>query len=529
MAQGSLYGKDAGITPFWKKFGTFLAVPLHMGPALLLALVAVGGAVAGVLGRGALFLRGIVIFATIRFAFQLFDRFSQGRFDVDSPDIVTWPPKDPRAAKQSLILLFYLGLMLGIAVVTTPKAKVQQISPLPNTSAVMTETAATSQPRNTIAQDTEEAAGNAEGDEDAQPPRILAEDQGEEEAANEPALPPMADAAPAEEPSWFDGLHPPWWFWPLALLCAIPLPASTIVLALEHSLIKALSPFHTLAFLRAMGSSYFILFASFATIVLIRIGIESLDKKLPAMLFFPLEGVTVAFLTMVLYAMLGYVLYQYHDELGLEVAIDTAELARTTAPLPQDPLERKLQPLLAAGKIDAAIEEVKDEMRYDRTDVGLNRRLHELYVAKGDPALIVRHGHQFLDGLIRAGNNDEAFDLLTKLEGLDATFAPADNKAILPLAIAAHRRRHFQKALTLLKGFDRRYPNHPHIPDVYLLGAKLCSEFLRNDKQSIAILQALLTRFPESLCIDEAKAYLAVLQGTMPTKVLDTVLAQAGR
>ena len=484
-------GAPNGIAPFWSRFGTFLAAPLHPAPLMLLGLVAAGGLVAGFLGPLALILRGIVLFAIVRFAFQIFDEFSAGRFNVDSPDIVTWPAHDARAGKQSVLLVVYFGLMALLAGLLAPVPEVDLSAPVAVTSPYV--------------------------------------DDEEEDA---PAPVAAAQAATAEDPNGpdagmaddsIDYAKLPAVYWLAALLLALPLPAATLVLAIEHRLLKALNPLHTLTCFRAMGVGYLILLGYFAAIVIARGGISAAARGLPEMVFYPIEGLVVGYLTLVLYALLGYVAYQYHGELGLEVDVEFEEHHRRAAavasPPPSDPLERKVHDLLQDGKLDEAIEEVKDQMRYDRYDVKLNARLHDLYMKKGDSALTLKHGQHYLNCLLRADKGDEVLDLVSRLQGIDAAFVCENDGAVLPMALAAYRRRDYKRAMALIKGFDRAHPGHAHIPDVYLLGAKLASEVLRNDTQAMAILKVLLARHPQAACADEARQYLTVLEGMAKARV----------
>ena len=483
------HGAATGIAPFWSRFGTFLAAPLHAAPLMLLGLVAAGGLVAGFLGPLALILRGIVLFAVVRFAFQIFDEFSAGRFNVDSPDIVTWPAHDARAGKQGLLLVVYFGFMVLLAGIMAP-------APEPDLSAPVAVTAPYA------ASDDDDAAAAVAGAQAAQ--------------ADDPA---QADAGTAGDSIAYAKL--PAGYWLVAVLLALPLPAATLVLALEHKLLKALNPLHTVTCIRAMGAGYFILLGYFAAIVIARAGISAAARGLPELVHYPVEGIVVGYLTLVLYALLGYVAYQYHGELGLEVAVDFEEHARRTAaaaaPPPADPFERKIHDLLQEGKVDEAIAEVKDQMRYDRFDVKLNARLHDLYVKKGDPELILKHGQHYVDSLVRADQGEAVLDLVTRLQGFDPAFASTNDRAILPMAQAAYRRRDYKRAMALIKGFDRAHPGHEHIPGVYLLGAKLASEVVRNDQQAMAILKALLARHPQAACADEARQYLTVLEGMART------------
>jgi TolA-binding protein len=62
-----------------------------------------------------------------------------------------------------------------------------------------------------------------------------------------------------------------------------------------------------------------------------------------------------------------------------------------------------------------------------------------------------------------------------------------------------------------MRRFDRRYPDHPHIPAVYLLSAQILSEHYKMDKEALQILQALQAKFPDHALAKEARQYQDVL------------------
>jgi TolA-binding protein len=66
-------------------------------------------------------------------------------------------------------------------------------------------------------------------------------------------------------------------------------------------------------------------------------------------------------------------------------------------------------------------------------------------------------------------------------------------------------------ALDLMRRFDRRYPEHPHIPSVYLTSAQILSEHYRMDKEALQILQGLQAKFPDHALAKEARQYQEVL------------------
>ena len=255
-------------------------------------------------------------------------------------------------------------------------------------------------------------------------------------------------------------------------------------------------------------------------------------------LSFPLQMGVATYLALVLFAIMGYALYQFHQELHLDVEVDfdehreagggenIAKVGSARAALmeaePKDPLERKLKPLPAEGRIKEAIAEVKDFMRYDKLDLALNTRLHGLYARQGDKAVILGHGQQWLTAFARAGQGKEARAALRALLAIDPTFVVDDADVILPAAGAAMKAHDVALAVNLVRNFDKRFPKHKDTPGVYFLGAKLLREQNRQHEKAAKILRAVLANFPEHEVAAEARTYLSVLeslQARSPTAV----------
>jgi len=70
----------------------------------------------------------------------------------------------------------------------------------------------------------------------------------------------------------------------------------------------------------------------------------------------------------------------------------------------------------------------------------------------------------------------------------------------------------------LIKGFDKRFPHHPEIPDVYLFAASMLCENLRQDATARQILQVLLTRYPEHAASGEGRKLLTAIERMAPAQ-----------
>jgi outer membrane protein assembly factor BamD (BamD/ComL family) len=82
---------------------------------------------------------------------------------------------------------------------------------------------------------------------------------------------------------------------------------------------------------------------------------------------------------------------------------------------------------------------------------------------------------------------------------------------IAPLARAALQKGKPQLAGTLIRGFDRKYPNHADTAKVYFVGAQLMAESARKPDEARRILNHLLQKHAADPVAAEARRYLEVL------------------
>lgn len=544
---------QAAITPFWQKLPFFFLFPFRMGPLLFMACIILASAVAGfVLGGFGLVFKGTLVYLGLRYAFNVLELFAKGRFEGHSVDHTLWGP-EKRPAKLGLVITLFIavGITLGNFALDARMAKdtaVQEriLDRYKATHAAEIEARRLEQ--EAFDRHMAMAAAPASGRSAQAAPSSNDEDGAEGEDASQAAAPsqaftppePMArpDAGPSRadmlesaRPSFTDALWfklQPGWYWLVMLLASFMLPSAAIVIALEDKFFKALNPALVVYFIQSIGSAYFALWAFFLSIAGVRQLALSVGQNWPMGLGFPLEMALATYLGLVLFAMMGYTLYQFHQELHLDVEVDFDDhreaggaeaIARAGSAHmaihgsgPVDAFEQKLQALLKEGNVKEAIAEVKDRMRYDRLDPALNTRLHALYLQQGDTTATLTHGQQWLSALAKAKQGKQAVAALNKMLALDPNFVVADGDAILPTAQAALDLREAALAVKLLKGFDKRFPQHPDLPAVLFMGAKLMSEKMRQHDKAAALIRSVLGRFPDHAIAQEAKVYLSVLE-----------------
>ena len=510
QAEAGLKIYQDDIEPFWKKLPQFFAYPFRFTPMVVIGVLSLASILTAVTGG---LLRGLLAYLFLRYAFTVMEQSATGDFNSESPDISMWGMKDHRPLKQTVVFLFYIFVLIGLAVVSAVPVVSKEARAA---HAAEVEAARQVQVRPGVDPTAPRPQKKAEETEDDEEPQTAPERIPQSYAE---AMAMNAAAVPAEpEP---DDVRFPIWFYALAILAALPLPGAIMVIAIEDSLVRALNPATTFFFIRAMGKSYFILWGFFALILTVRESLMSATASLAAYIRLPIEMFVGSYLMLALFAMMGYVLYQYHQELGYDVKVDfdahRDQGALAASGKPADPMTQQVNAFVKEGKVDEALRYVHDAMRYDKLNPDMNERLHELYKLKGEPEKTVTHGQQYLQSLVTSKRGPKALTLLKKLREIDPKFEPHAD-ARLGLATAAMAARDTNGAVELVKGFDKRFPNHPDIPAVYLLGAKITSEHLNQDEKAMAILKALLQRYPDAPVKEEAEKYLAVLANVQKLK-----------
>lgn len=297
------------------------------------------------------------------------------------------------------------------------------------------------------------------------------------------------------------------------LLVSLALPAGIMTLAINGSLLQALHPGRIFSLIRTIGSPYLALYFFLVSLTGSSSWLqEFLGDHLALWLRLPILGFVAMYFTLIMYHMMGYALYQYHDVLGLKVAVGFAEAeASQPGKKPVDPVLLKLSPLMAEGRQEEAIDLLENALRTRWEDNDLHERYHKLLMAAGKRDAALRHGRQYINKLMNDKRLGRALDLCAQCLDTDPEFRPQDPAQTYELARAASQSHRAKLALGLLRGFDKQNPKHPEVPAVLFLYAQILSEQFHKDKEALLLLKALLVRFPDHELAGEARQYQAVL------------------
>ncbi len=133
---------------------------------------------------------------------------------------------------------------------------------------------------------------------------------------------------------------------------------------------------------------------------------------------------------------------------------------------------------------------------------------YQMFIAQADKSKGLELGRRYLGLLLKARNDSEAVKVFKECIAADPAFRLAQAEEVLPLAKAARAAGDPQTAGRALRGFDKAFPGHGLIPEVYVFSAKLMAEDLRNPEMARKILRHVLDKHPGHFIAQEAKRYL---------------------
>ncbi|HET8941105.1 MAG TPA: hypothetical protein VFN13_03875 [Rudaea sp.] len=304
----------------------------------------------------------------------------------------------------------------------------------------------------------------------------------------------------------------------LMLILGVCLPGATMTLAMDESLASALNPAKWLSIISRIGWPYLAVVGLCLVVSMSQSYASALMAKvLPLFLAIIVVGIISNYALVVTFHLMGYLLYQYHDEVGFEP--QAPQLLRPlTKPDPDQDLLDEVGAYLRDGKPENATALLRGHLRARGGTPAVHAQYRKLLRLTNDNEELLRHGHEYLNILLAQEKDRLALELLRDCQLVDPTFAPTDAQQITQLAQLAAKSGQAQIALRLLSGFHKRFPKSKDIPKNYLLVATVMHERMNQDEKARALLQYLKVNFPDDPLMPEITARM---------KMIDTMMAAA--
>lgn len=297
------------------------------------------------------------------------------------------------------------------------------------------------------------------------------------------------------------------------LLTALFFPASVMVLAVEHSFFQAINPVTLAGVVRRIGPPYLLLWLF---LYLLMTGVLEttyfLSRYLPPAFYEPLGNFLSMYLILVVFHMMGYVLYQYHEELGFTIE---QEYETEAAPAePAAPGLREVEILFHEGKAEEARRRLVQLVEEHPGNISYRELLHRLMLNTGDVEGLRAYSADYIVRLLLNDRPSEAQRVFTDCYKRDPAFKFGTAKQRHTMAQLLYNNGQARAALALLNKLHSDFPAYEAVPDAYLLVAKILCENFNQDARARQVLEFLQQRYPSHPSLARVKDYLS-LMGTL--------------
>ncbi len=295
------------------------------------------------------------------------------------------------------------------------------------------------------------------------------------------------------------------------LFVILLLPAMIIVLVISSSLVSALNPgaFVTVAF--RIGWGYFLMYLFLVMLLAAPAALaKPLMSVMPMQLWKFILNMAQNYYTIVAYNLMGYVLLQYHMELGYEVTAavfkDQKPVMRDTLTPPADNAEEKMDPhqdllnqiniLIQDGRAEDAIRLIRSRNRGPIQDPTLAERYYNLLkITQRTPEMLL-HAIGFLDILAAANDRNRTCEVYRECVAFDGRFTPSA-ETLYRIADWSVQDGDPKSGANAFIKFINANADHTLAPKAHMLLARTLLEKLHQPAKAQQILERLIRKYPD--------------------------------
>ena len=295
------------------------------------------------------------------------------------------------------------------------------------------------------------------------------------------------------------------------LVSAFLIPATLMVLIGTGSLRAAISPANLLGAIGGIGLPYFLLcLFLFLLMQGAPMAMMLLLPFVPSTLLLPAITFVVIYFSWVMAVMVGYVMYQNHQEFGIEP--DKAPASASAASVaPQDPLaaearrrDAMVARLVQDGDMKTAVDEAREWQRVSYDNLDDQRRYHRVLKLTDRVDDLTTHAQQYIPLLLQKQRGGDALEVWGSCYKRDKTFRLNGAENTFNMAQMAWKRNMVPHALALLHGFDLHFGTSELVPQAQELAVRVLKQGANKPDQALKLFARMQKHFPEHPCTQEA-------------------------
>ena len=300
------------------------------------------------------------------------------------------------------------------------------------------------------------------------------------------------------------------------ILATVFLPAMIILLVTTESLIQAINPLMFVRLAARIGWGYLLMYFFYSILggAPALLGHHVIQYLPPAMHLFLFTFVKIYY-TFISYNLMGYVILQYHQDIGYQVDFEDfkdenteAEQAAADEESSESRLLRRVNQLTKEGDHEGAIGVIESEAEMgDIADAVLSQRYFTLLGLTGAKEKLSSHGRNHLDLVVKQDRKTEAVDVYLQCLAANPDFTPSA-RALFKTGGWLDENGHSKEAIGALSRLTKAYPQDPLVPKSYFKAAQIFNERFMNPQKARKVLSGLLKKYPGHDIIPFVERYL---------------------
>ena len=251
----------------------------------------------------------------------------------------------------------------------------------------------------------------------------------------------------------------------VTVVLVVGFPAMMINFAMTDNLVEALNPMNMLNMITSIGLPFGLLLA-FIMIMMGSVGVISqLIGSDFSIVSLTLQSMVSNYYMIVIFHIMGYMIYQYQDELGFEkIPVQRSDKPQKTH------LQKTLTHidiLLKEGELEDALKSYDEIIKSHPEEKQLKTRFFDLILATKSLECINTFSSKYFDFLYNSKREDKIPLSYKRILKVNPKFNPETAEQRYKLASICHKRGDSQSVIRLINGLHKTHPNFGKLSDAY--------------------------------------------------------------
>ncbi|MEC7816116.1 MAG: hypothetical protein VX939_07570 [Pseudomonadota bacterium] len=300
----------------------------------------------------------------------------------------------------------------------------------------------------------------------------------------------------------------------------LALPASIMVLAMERSVGAAVNPMNLAVLISRIGTPYFLLYGYLILLSTASGAAQDFAvNHFPMWVAQPLAGFLNSTFMLILFHMLGYLLFQYQEELGFASDLQDGSVQEDSQHRDRSArFDADIDMNLKDGNYDRVQGMLKEALKRDRDNPVRIGQLYQLLTARQDTEELFRYHPRLMGWLAQRQDGDGLNELIKTLQTVEPGLQLDDPELCVQCASALYYRGHYKAALRLLQDFHKRFPDSDQLAPAYLLVAQALANGLQQWEKAGAFLSFIQKRCKDHPIHSQLDTWLEQARNQQPLK-----------